>query len=255
MKPIAENNFFSPNRKLQMVKWWIPPLIHKLKTEHQAMVLHYKKLNFFVQSSHQVFQKSATCFPLKITIFKNTSSYFKKYKLGFLVIMQALSKKSTQWTQAIIDDYLQQMVRTIHHQDKKSLPIKKARLLKESIFLIQKKSKKEIFKTAFDLYLKSNCLAFFLSSELRWKKEMFQKLTDGFILIPSFKELSPSQKIIFKQLTKPHTCKVALGKLPLEKIPSSIAKQFLFKKPLNSSLASQPHLPSISSVAPVFSKL
>ncbi len=110
------------------IKWWLPYLVAGLKNKYQAPVFYFKQGKIKLNNPCEVFKGRGVCFPLILhniasshntqnnthsNSHSNTHNNFKalnsvkKQRLGFLVMMRALSTSSQQEINWYMEQYLQ----------------------------------------------------------------------------------------------------------------------------------------------------
>ena len=211
-------------QKMRIINWEIPYLIFVLEKKYQITSIQIVDSPSFLDYENNWFLFDGnTGFPLFIgDIF-----------LGVLICFQSLESSKAQGIKIFIDDYLQKVLfkisleenqpssdkgkKTAGHDNRLTYPL-----------LLEQETKKELLKSAYDMYLKSSCFAFLNTEDLKWEKGIFQQMKGVFICIPSFQQLSVSQKeILIQDLSKKSlSCHLVLGIQEKKDLPSEWRKLF-----------------------------
>lgn len=211
-------------QKTRVINWEIPYLILTLEKKHKIASLQIVDSLSFLDYENSWFSFDGnTGFPLFVgDIF-----------LGVLICFQSLEPSKAQKIKNFIDNYLQKVLLKISLEENHSFFDKDKKTAAKSHplvypLLLELETKKDLLKLAYNMYLKSSCFAFLNTEDLKWEKGIFHQMKGVFVCIPSFQQLSFSQKeILIQDLSKKSLCcHLVLGTQEKEALPAMWRKLF-----------------------------
>ena len=213
MKPEITNMDFclSHKQKEQIVKWWLPGVISRLKHRYQTSCIY---MSGVLSGGYQLdwfYIGSKTCFPL----------FAGKEALGVLILSSLLDYFEAEKTRKFINQILQDSLNSMEMNS----PVSRKKVAFP--ILIRQHTEEDVLKLAHDLYLQSSDVAFLTGDELQWTENVFKKMDGIFLCIPSFHKLSNIQKdILLNNLSHLRSSSVVLGICTNEELPSEIKDTF-----------------------------
>ena len=211
-------------QKTRIINWEIPYLIFILEKKYKVASIQIVDSPSFSDYGNSWFSFDGnTGFPL----------FMGDIFLGVLICFQALESSKAQEVKRFIDNYLQKVLFKISWEENSSSLVKGKKTAARNRrivypLLLERETKTELLKLAYNMYLKSSCFAFLNTEDLKWERGIFRQMKGVFVCVPSFQQLSFSQKeILIQDLSKkPLSCHLVLGIREKEALPSEWKKLF-----------------------------
>lgn len=204
------------NKRKQIIQWEIPHLICILKKQYNINIMYLNTSHKFSKEEPWFVFNNKIGFPIFIG-----EEFF-----GLLICLGSLNSFKAREIKIHMDRYL--IKQKISKIQKPSLNV--LNKLKRYTYpvLIRQKNKKDRFKIAYKLYLKTRCFAFLKTEDFNWKHGVFHELEGVFIYIPCFYKLSTKQKNILNLaiLHKSLSCFLVVGVKQTHKLPAELNNSF-----------------------------
>ena len=223
MKPESEKHVaINESDKRRIIQWEIPHFIQLLEREYKVSFAHIITPDYFYKAA---FLETKEQFTLERKII--FPFFIGKKFFGVLVCFDPLNYKQRGHISTCINQWLEKIY--LKYALNKKHNMKDLKDISSFPLLLKKDKKEDLLKTAHELYLNTSSFAFLNSEDMQWKENCFRKMRGVFVCIPSFHQLSDSQKEILTQdlKSKKLKCRLVMGVRQKEKpLPPLLKKLF-----------------------------